>query len=159
MSFLPIIIGIVDGQNQRVDPKRTDGTRGPIMLQIGEGVLAEAVVDGGLTLVRLRALRALVEGPALINANATLAVADGTARTLPAGTLSANRTITLGVSGAVEGQAQRVRLFDAGPYTVSVVNGGPSGGTLFIKPAGVPAWVDAWFDGTDWQLDTAQEYP
>lgn len=53
MSFLPVIVGIENADGTRADAKRADGTRGPIMLRLGEGLGASSEVDGGITRVTL----------------------------------------------------------------------------------------------------------
>jgi len=53
MSYLPQVLGVYDENGDRVDPKRSDGTYGPIFLKLGKGILATAEVKGGITEVTI----------------------------------------------------------------------------------------------------------
>jgi hypothetical protein len=60
VSVLPVIVGVLDEDENRVDPKRLDGTRGPIMLKVGQGLVATAEVQGGMTIVTITDRSAVV---------------------------------------------------------------------------------------------------
>lgn len=53
MPFLPTIIGIEDAAGARIDARRPDGTRAPIVLRLGEGIVGESTFDGDVTRVTL----------------------------------------------------------------------------------------------------------
>jgi hypothetical protein len=75
--------------------------------------------------------------------------------TLPAATLTANRSVTLGTGGApATGTLVNIVRRDSSVRTYAVINGGVGGGTLFTF-AGSPATAQAasfYFDGTNWVL-------
>lgn len=100
-----------------------------------------------------------LEGATLTDANVTITVLEGNARTLPASTLSADRVLTLGVTGASSGTEILVRRFDTGAYTLTINNGGAGAGTLRIMSAGVQEWASFRFDGTNWIYSHGAVYP
>lgn len=53
MAFLPAVTGILDADGNRVDLKRPDGSRNPIHLQVGEGIIPTQTQAGGVTTVAL----------------------------------------------------------------------------------------------------------
>lgn len=65
-------------------------------------------------------------------------------------TLSQNITITLGTTGAVQGDVIRIVRTDVNAFTLAVVNGGAGAGTLATIVATKPGFVEAIFDGTNW---------
>ena len=77
---------------------------------------------------------------------------------LPAATLSANRTLTLGTAsnggGPQTSQLVQVVRFDIGAFTFAIANGGGGGGTLYTFPADmtVPVCARFFFDSTNWIL-------
>lgn len=89
---------------------------------------------------------------ALADADATKTLAQGSEFTLPAGTLTANRSITLSTSGAVTGDVVRVVRQDVTAFTLAVINGGAGAGTKYTFPASVARVADFRFDGTNWVL-------
>lgn len=95
------------------------------------------------------------EGANLTNADATITVLEGDARTLPAATLTANRVLTLGVTGAVDGSVIYIRRFDVTAYTLTINNGGSGAGTLRVMPKSATDWAVFRFNGTDWVLSHA----
>lgn len=62
MAFLPTIIGIEDAAGARIDAKRPDGTRGPIMLRLASGFVGVSEVDGGVTRVTIDRVTQVFEG-------------------------------------------------------------------------------------------------
>lgn len=77
-------------------------------------------------------------------------------RRLAPSTLTANGGCTLGITvGGTEtvraGHSIWFALADTGSFAYTIVNGGPAGGTLGVKPRDVSAWLWAWFNGTDWE--------
>jgi hypothetical protein len=89
-------------------------------------------------------------GADLTDASVTLLVSGGRTRVLPATTLSANRTLTLGTTGAVDGDEILVVRNDVGAYTVTIVNGGAGAGNVGVMPVSARAWCLARFDETNW---------
>lgn len=51
--MLPVIVGVEDEAGERIDVRRSDGTRGPIMLRLTDGFEYDSEVIGGLTRVSL----------------------------------------------------------------------------------------------------------
>jgi hypothetical protein len=86
-------------------------------------------------------------GDPLGDANATITMGGGAWRTLPAGTLTANRTLTLDPAGAAAGDDLEVTRLDLGAFTLALVNGGPAGGTIVTLPAAARSFAVAYFDG------------
>lgn len=91
-------------------------------------------------------------GAALTDAPATITVAQGYWRTMPAATLSVTRAIALSTSGAVAGDVITITRIDVGAYTMTVVNGGAGAGTLQTFPVSKVGFGDYQFDGTNWAL-------
>lgn len=94
------------------------------------------------------------KGADLTDAAATIVIGGGTWRVLPASTLSANRVLTLGTTGAVAGDKIEVTRLDTGAYTYAVANGGVGAGTLVTLAASKVASATFQFDGTNWALRT-----
>lgn len=88
-------------------------------------------------------------GANLTDANQTIAIADGNWRKLPAGTLTAARTKTIGTAGAVSGQTITITVFPQ-DFTTTLTNGGAGAGSLEITPNVQPVFVRYQFDGTNW---------
>jgi hypothetical protein len=91
-------------------------------------------------------------GAALTDASATIQIADGGRRVLPASTLSANRTITLGTTGAVNGNVIEIVRLDVGAFTLAIVNGGAGAGTLATMAVSAREYAKFKFDGSNWSL-------
>lgn len=90
------------------------------------------------------------KGDDLSDGNATIQVGGKDWRVLPAGTLGANRTLTLGTTNAREGYTIEITRLDVGAYTYAIVNGGPAAGTLATMPVSQRARFVGYFDGTNW---------
>ena len=91
------------------------------------------------------------EGAALGNADETISVFQGFRRTLPSSvTVTATRTFTVSTEGAELNAQLLINCLNTDPHPKQIVNGGPGGGTLATIPVGVAAWVELYFDGTDW---------
>ena len=87
----------------------------------------------------------------LTDANATKHISDGAQLVLPAATLSATRTLTLGTSGSpAAGDTITVVRLDATANTYVVANGGGGGGTLYTFPVSTKQATSFKFDGTNW---------
>jgi hypothetical protein len=71
-------------------------------------------------------------------------------RRVPAGTLNGHRVCTLGLTNAVEGDVITVLRLCMAAYTYTIINGGPAAGTLATFPVIKEAFMDAYFDGTNW---------
>jgi len=91
-------------------------------------------------------------GADLTDADATLLIGDGAWRVLPASTLSANRTKTLGTANAKPGDRITITRLDVGAFTVPVVNGGLGGGVLTTLPVSAKSFAVLQFSGADWAL-------
>jgi hypothetical protein len=89
-------------------------------------------------------------GDDLTDANATILVSGNRTRVLPAATLTANRTLTLSTTGAVEGDELFIVRNDATAYTYTLANSGVGAGNVAIMPISNRAWCRARFDGTNW---------
>jgi len=100
-----------------------------------------------------------IKTTALTDANATINY--GTAPCYSwLGAFTANRTFTLGITGALNGYCITVVLCDVSAFTVAMVNGGPAGGAsdgTYTKPAGVAQVVSWRFNGADWILAGVQD--
>lgn len=90
-------------------------------------------------------------GSSLSDADATIGVAGGKLYTLPASTLGANRTLTLDDAGAIAGDVIEITRLDVGAYTVTIVNGGASAGTICTMPVSARSFAALRFDGSDWR--------
>lgn len=89
-------------------------------------------------------------GTALADADASIAVADGRKRTIPAATLSASRTITLATTNALAGDIIEITRLDTTANTVAIVNGGPGAGTIATMPVSARSFIACRFDGANW---------
>jgi hypothetical protein len=98
-------------------------------------------------------------GSDLGDADATVLLADGELRVMPASTMTAGRTVTLGATGARNGSEVTVRRRDTSAFTLVINNGGTGGGTLATLPIGQQWWARARFDGADWELIEAGTFP
>lgn len=101
------------------------------------------------------------EGAALTDANATIQPFTDKASqyTLPASTLTTNRTLTLGTTGVLTGTLVRIARKDLTANTYAIANGGTNGGTLLTFGAS-PTTIEAatfFYNGTDW-VYTGREY-
>jgi hypothetical protein len=97
----------------------------------------------------------LAAGANLADADATIAVAAGLWRKVPSATLTANRAITLGTTGAAAGDQITVTRLGTEAYTLAFINGGAGAGTLHTLPASKVGFVKAQFDGSNWALREA----
>jgi hypothetical protein len=86
----------------------------------------------------------------LASGNVTITVGEHWWRVIPAGTLTANRQVTLGITNASAGDTLDITRLDVGAYTVALVNGGPATGTLCTMPVAARAWARLYFDGDNW---------
>lgn len=91
-------------------------------------------------------------GTALTDADATVQVTAGNVWVLPSSTLSANRSMTLGTSGAVANDVLWVIRLDSNAYTLAVINGGAGAGTLVTGASATKFAFKFRFDGTNWSL-------
>jgi hypothetical protein len=134
--------------------KMTQGINAPTVDQ--EGFFARCAVNEdvpNLTYDELPLLLATPkQGTDLTDANASIAVAAGNARVLPAATLTANRTLTLQTSGAVTGELMTIVRFGTEAYTFAIVNGGAGAGTKYTFPVSVARAAEFTYDGTNWNL-------
>lgn len=89
-------------------------------------------------------------GDDLTDFDATILISGNRTRVLPAATLTANRTVTLGIAGAVVGDELFIVRNDATAYTYTAINGGTAAGNVAVMPVSNRAWCRARFDGTDW---------
>ena len=90
------------------------------------------------------------QGATLTDASTTVYVSGDSWRRLPAGTLTASRTLTLGTTNTRAGYDLTISVEGTGAYAYAVANGGTNGGTLgTFSGAG---FIHAQFDGTDWKV-------
>lgn len=94
------------------------------------------------------------KGTNLTDASVTIQVTQGPWRALPAATLSANRSITLGTTGAFAGDKITITRLDVTAFTLAIVNGGVGAGTLITYPVSKLGSGIFQFDGTNWALKT-----
>lgn len=92
------------------------------------------------------------EGAALGDADATITVAQGKWRTIPAATLTAARALTLSAAGVAAGETIEITRLGTEAFAVAIINGGPGAGTIFSLVASKQGSVCAQFDGTNWKL-------
>lgn len=93
-------------------------------------------------------------GANLGNANATVTIAGGSQYTLPAGTLTANRVLTLGVTGSpVTGEMIAVVRQDAGAFTYTVQDAAAA--SLIVLPVSTRIAAYFKFNGTQFILSGA----
>lgn len=104
-------------------------------------------------------VRVARRGSDLTDANATIQVGGKEWRVLPAATLSANRTLTLGTTNAAAGDAIDITRLDLTANTYAIVNGGVGAGTLCTLPASQRWWIRVEFDGTNWSLCAGGQLP
>lgn len=124
---------------------------GSVLTDDGVSVLA----GSGGTAGRWLRVREPDRGTDLTDADATLLVGGKAWRTLPAATLTASRTLTLGTTNAAAGDPLTVTRLDVGAYTVAFVNGGAGAGTLITMPVSSRYFATFYFDGTNWRLRSA----
>jgi hypothetical protein len=91
-------------------------------------------------------------GASLADEDATITVAQGQRRAMPASTMSANRSLTLSDSGAVAGDTIELARLDTTAFTLAVINGGAGAGTLITMPVSVGLYTKYTFGGTNWTL-------
>lgn len=95
-----------------------------------------------------------VNGTALTDtATTTVQRAGRRTRYLLAGTMSQGETVTLGTTGAVQGDIIKIVRTSTSAQTLAVVNGGAGAGTLCTLVASKVGWAQAYFDGTNWLFD------
>lgn len=95
------------------------------------------------------------KGTDLTDAAATIQIAAGNWRVLPAATLTTARVLTLGTTGAVAGDQITITRLDATANTYTIANGGGGGGNLVVMPVSKVNFALCQFDGTDWLLRQA----
>lgn len=121
-------------------------------------LLAQAKRRMGAPLYELEALMMAVllgplhRGANLTDANVTIDVTQGELRIMPAATLGAGRSITLGVTGARKGNKIVVPRLDVTANTLAFINGGPGAGTILTMPVSVMSNGVFEFDGSNWAL-------
>lgn len=150
-------------QQLRQEPGPASSERYAIVLELGPSVFAWTLygtaTDDGIDVIapsggpgsgRWIRTRSNDIGTNLTDANATILVSEGRTRILLASTLTANRTLTLGTTGAVSGDELFVVRNDATAFAFAIVNGGAGAGNVAVMPVSNRAWCRARFDGTNW---------
>jgi hypothetical protein len=99
------------------------------------------------------------KGANLTDAAVTITVSQGKWRVLPAATLTANRIITLGTTGAVAGDQLTITRLDLTAFTLALLNGGAGAGTLLTLPVSKLGCATVQFDGTNWALRSFGQQP
>lgn len=115
----------------------------------GAGVFVMVGVPG---VAMAQAVAGMIQGQGadLTDADATITLAQGTWRKLPAATLGAARALTCSNTGAYAGAQLTITRLDATANAYTIKN---SGGTnLAVLPASKVNFVDLQHDGTDWFL-------
>ena len=164
-------VALTDGSGTRSSAGVIEGFDGALVLvRVGDGALADILGSGGAAqidildalgyLLATNVEGALAElaaepdaGSNLTDAAATLQPTAGarlTWRKLPAATLTADRTLTLGTTGAVQGMRMKITRLDVTGFAYTIANGGAGAGTLAVLPGGSQASFEAQFDGTNW---------
>lgn len=120
-----------------------------IGIQDAAGLITATTVEG--------ALAELAGAPRLLpatltDASVSVTTSTGSELTLPAATLTANRTITINAGTAAAGEVLRIIRRDATAFTLAIVNGGVGGGTMYTFPVSVARVADFQWDGTNWAL-------
>lgn len=120
-----------------------------IGIQDAAGLITATNVEG--------ALAELAGAPRLLpatltDASVSVTTSTGSELTLPAATLTANRTITINAGSAAAGEVLRIIRRDATAFTLAIVNGGVGGGTMYTFPVSVARVADFQWDGTNWAL-------
>jgi hypothetical protein len=145
------------------DPGPRTTTRYAIVLELGPEVwrwvygstdtadninIIGSASGGGLG--RWLRTRAVLRGADLTDANATLLVSGNRLRVIPPATLTDDLALTLGTTGAVEGDWIQVTRNDTEAFTATIINGGEGAGNVAVMPISARSWVISTFDGTNW---------
>ena len=98
------------------------------------------------------------KGPNLTDANVTLQVftAKKSLYVMPAGTLSTNRVVTMGIAGPIQSMIVFILCLDTSANTLTIKNN--AGTTLFTHQGSVtgPQWYEVFFTAADWVASTRQ---
>lgn len=150
-------------QQLRQEPGPSASERYAIVLELGPEPFAWTLYDdstddgidviepsGGPGTGRWIRTRSDNRGSDLTDAAATIYVSGNRTRVLPAATLTANRSLTLSTTGAVEGDELLIVRNDTTAYTYTLINGGAGAGNVAVMPVSNRAWCRARFDGTNW---------
>lgn len=169
-------VALTDGSGTRSSVGVIEGFDGALVLvRVGDGALADILGSGGAAQIDLLDAAGVLAATNLEDATAELAVepaaganlTDASAtlnptagvrltwRKLPAATLTQDRTLTLGTTGAVAGMRVKITRLDVTGFAYTIANGGAGAGTLCVLPGGAQASVEAQFDGTNWALKGA----
>ncbi len=114
----------------------------------GAGVFVQLGVMSGLAQAVAGSIQG--KGADLTDAAATITLAQGTWRVLPAATLGAARILTLSNTGAYAGAQLTITRLDATANTYTIEQAG--GTDLVVMPVSKVNFADFQHDGTDWQL-------
>jgi len=79
-------------------------------------------------------------------------VSDNTRYTIP--TMSQGCTVTLVTTNAVLNDFITIVRTSTAAFTLTVANGGAGAGNIAVLVASKVGFVSAWFNGTDWKLDS-----
>lgn len=150
-------------QQLRQEPAPLTSERYAFVLEIGKtfawnlygsddhnGITVIAPQSGGPGTGRWEVARSDDRGVDLTDDNAVILVSERRTRVLPAETLTANRVLTLGTTGAEVGDELHVVRNDVEAFTLTIVNGGTGAGNVAVMPVSTRAWCLARFDGTNW---------
>ena len=94
-----------------------------------------------------------VAGTTIADSSVTIAIAQGLWRTLPAATLSTNRSTAITVAAA--GTEMILTRLDLSAYTWTVTCAGAGTPTLFVFPGGAKGSIRIQSNGTNWELKEA----
>jgi hypothetical protein len=149
-------------QQLRQEPGPSASERYAFVLELGAmfaWTLYDGSTDDGFNVIapsggpgsgRWKRARSNDMGANLTDAAATIYVSGNRTRLLPASTLTTNRSLTLGTTGAVSGDELIIVRNDATAFTYTIVNGGSGAGNVAVMPANNRAWCSVRFDGTNW---------
>jgi hypothetical protein len=150
-------------QQLRQEPAPLSSERYAVVLELGKvfawnlygsddhnGITVIAPQSGGAGTGRWIVTRCNDRGADLADASATITVSQGRTRVLPASTLTANRSLTLGTTRAEAGDEFYVIRNDATAFTFTLVNGGAGAGNVAVMPVSNRSWCLTRYDGTNW---------
>ena len=128
---------------------RSANINGVLMVSFDGGAFAPPVLGNSAQ------LSGLMFGPNLTDASATVnpGLDFASAYLMPAGTQTANRSITLGTDGSLQaGLIVTVFRYDLSAHTLAIINGGVGGTTLitFAASPPKPQACSFTFDGTNY---------
>ncbi len=147
--------GVAYASDDQTFATSSSGTK-PVLgwiLEVKDSTHAYIVVDPIVNMALAASLGAAGDptSVALTDASATITLAQGAWRSMPAATMTTDRTITVSTAGASLGSTMRITRKDLTAFHLSTVDGGAGTPTLAVMPGGRFAEIWIVFDGTNWQ--------